>query len=342
MGTWHSPILAAIPTVFLGLLNAHGGAAATPLDTSPPLELEATIPLTGVSGRIDHLTIDAKRRRLFVAELGNNSVDVIDLDKGRTVGRITGLHEPQGVGVSGDMLAVANGGDGIVSLYRSDDLSPLGSIPLGNDADDVRVDQATGRIFVGFGQGAIAVIDPAARAKIGEIKLPAHPEGFQFTPGGDRGYVNVPAANQIAVISGGRQISSWRSPESRSNFPLALDDDGGTAAVVFRNPPYLALFDTRSGVLRARVATCADADDAYFDGRRTQIYVSCGSGVVDVFDERETSPRRIAEIKTAQGARTSLFVPELDRLFVAARSGRLNGAKILVYRPQDRAPPKAE
>lgn len=337
MRTWRSPIFGAIPTVVLGLLNAHGAASASPQNAFAPLELEATIPLIGVSGRIDHLAIDVKRRRLFVAELGNNSVDVIDLDKSRAINRIIGLHEPQGVGVSGDLLAVANGGDGTVSLYRSDDLSPLGTIPLGEDADDVRVDQATGRIFVGFGQGAIAVIDPAARAKIGKIKLPAHPEGFQFAPGGDRGYVNVPAANLIAVISDGRQVSSWHLPQSHANFPMALDYDSSIAAVVFRAPPKLVLFNARSGSVRARLATCVDADDVYFDKRRKRIYVSCGSGMVDVFDEHKSSPERIAEIETAEGARTSLFVPELDRLFVAARSGRLNGAKILVYRPRDRA-----
>jgi len=37
---------------------------------SAPLILEAKIPLGQVSGRIDHLGIDVKRRRLLVAELG--------------------------------------------------------------------------------------------------------------------------------------------------------------------------------------------------------------------------------------------------------------------------------
>jgi hypothetical protein len=123
---------------------------------------------------------------------------------------------------------------------------------------------------------------------------------------------------------------------------MALDDDGSTAAVVFRAPPQLVLFGARSGAVRASLATCADADDVYFDARRKRIYVSCGSGAVDVFDEREPPLMRIAEIATAEGARTSLFVPELDRLFVAVRSGRLNSAKILVYRPKDRAHKKGE
>ena len=88
MRTRNSPILTAIPTVVLILLSAPGAAGPA------PLELEATIPLTSVSGRIDYLAIDAKKHRLFVAELGNNSVNIIDVDKGQTIDRITGLHEP--------------------------------------------------------------------------------------------------------------------------------------------------------------------------------------------------------------------------------------------------------
>ena len=61
------------------------------LVSSPPLALEATIPLHDVHGRIDHMAIDLPRKRLMVAELGNNTVDVIDLDKGTSVHRISGL-----------------------------------------------------------------------------------------------------------------------------------------------------------------------------------------------------------------------------------------------------------
>jgi len=303
-------------------------------ELSSPLILETEIPLDRVAGRIDHMAVDLERHRLLVAELGNDTVDVIDLDTLRPVNRITGLHEPQGVGVSAGLLVVANGGDGTVALYRNDDLSPLGSIALGEDADDVHVDQRTGRIFVGFGEGAVAIVDPATRAKIGEIKVAAHPEGFQFAAGGDQGYINVPGAHQIAVISDGRQVASWSLPRSQANFPLALDAAGATAAVVFRNPPRLALYDTKTGAARVK-ETCGDADDVFFDDRRSRVYVSCGSGAVDVFNKAQLS--RLAEITTKQGARTSLFVPELDRLFVAARSGWFSDAKILVYRPEDGA-----
>ena len=78
--------------------------------TGAPLVLEAKIPLGEVRGRIDHLGIDAKRQRLFVAELGNNSLGVVDLAAGQVLRRITGLSEPQGVAYVpfADSVFVAN------------------------------------------------------------------------------------------------------------------------------------------------------------------------------------------------------------------------------------------
>ena len=52
-------------------------------EPGPPLVLERTIPLPGVSGRIDHMAVDLRRGRLFVAELGNGTIDVVDLAEGK-------------------------------------------------------------------------------------------------------------------------------------------------------------------------------------------------------------------------------------------------------------------
>ena len=88
------------------------------------MTLEAKIPLGDVSGRIDHMAIDPKRQRLFVAELGNNTVGVVDLKERKVVHVITGLKEPQGVAYvpSSDMIYVANAGDGSVRIFRADNL----------------------------------------------------------------------------------------------------------------------------------------------------------------------------------------------------------------------------
>src|SRR5262249_27472920 len=143
-------------------------------------QVEAKIPLGDVNGRIDHMAIDLPRQRLFVAELGNDSLGVVDIKERKLVRRISGLKEPQGVAYlpSGDTLYVSNAADGSVRLFRGADFVPAGQIDLGDDADNIRIESRTNRIFVGYGSGALAVIDPATQSKVADIELKAHPESF--------------------------------------------------------------------------------------------------------------------------------------------------------------------
>src|SRR6266550_612561 len=256
-----------------------------------PLVLEAKIPLGEVSGRIDHLAIDVKRQRLFVAELGNDTLGVVDLAAGKVLRTIAGLKEPQGVAyvAFADSIYVANAGDGSVHVLRGDDLARIGRIELGDDADNVRVDAQRSRVLVGYGKGALAVIDPASRTKAADIRLKGHPEGFQIDEAGTQVFVNVPDAR------------------------VALSSQDGRVA--------------------AKVETCGDADDVFVDAKRHRVYVSCGEGVVDVLEQGQTGYRHLARVPTGSGARTSLFVPELDRLFVAVRARSNEPAAIWVFRP---------
>ena len=149
---------AAQPAVLRCLLAALLWVAAGPAwaaELSAPLVLEATIPLPNTGGRIDHMAVDLRRGRLFVAELGNGALDVVDIAGRRVVHRVSGLKDPQGVGYSpgADIVSVASAGDGSVRLLRGEDLSPAGVINLGDDADNVRVDLRSGQVFVGYAAG---------------------------------------------------------------------------------------------------------------------------------------------------------------------------------------------
>jgi hypothetical protein len=305
---------------------------------APALVPEKTIPLPSVSGRIDHMAFDRDRNRLMVAELGNNSVEVVDVAAGTILHRIAGLREPQGIGYAerADVILIANAADGSVRLFAAKDFAELGSVALHDDADNIRIDPRNGLAVVGYGSGGLALIDPASRAKIAEIKLPAHPEGFLIDPATGRAYINFPDANQIAVadLDSRRLVATWPMREARANFPLTLDASQSLIASVFRSPPMLLLLDPASGAVRQRLATCSDADDVFFDARRARIYVSCGAGEIAVQEHANAGWNALTSIRTASGARTSLFVPELDRLFVAERAGLLGSeAAIRVYRP---------
>jgi DNA-binding beta-propeller fold protein YncE len=315
-------------------LTSDRAFSQTPSSSS--LQLETKIPLGDVKGRIDHMAIDLPRRRLFVAELGNGTVGVVNLNEQKVQHVITELKEPQGIGYvpSSDTLFVTNAGDGSVLLFRGADYATAGRIDLVGDADNIRVDSASNRVFVGYGSGALAVIDPATNGKIADISLQAHPESFQLARSDRRIFVNVPKAREIAVVDrfASKQTASW-PVDNGSNFPMALDESSGRVFVAFRNPPQLSVFSARDGSPIAAVGACGDADDLFFDAKRQRVYVSCGDGYLNVFEAQGDTYRRSAHIPTISGARTALFVPELDRLFVAARANPGEPAALWVFRP---------
>jgi YVTN family beta-propeller protein len=322
---------ALVPATAL-LLFAAVGWGAEPA----PLLLESKIPLGEVAGRIDHFAVDLGRQRLFVAELGNDSVGVIDLKERKLIRTIAVFKEPQGIEYvpSTDTLYVANAGDGTVRLFQGADLAPAGRIDLGNDADNIRFDAAANRLFIGYGGGALAIIDPGTRAKIADIALRAHPEAFQIDAAHGRIFANVPDAGEIAVIdrAAGKQIASWPMRDAAANFPMAIDDDAHLVIVAFRAPARLMAF-TQDGAVAVNLPSCGDADDVFVDAKRQRVYVSCGDGVVDVLQRSGASYQRLARIPTVSGARTALFLTEADRLFVAIRAARGEPAAIWVFRP---------
>jgi len=323
----------SIAAFLLGMAVASPAALA-----EEALSLEGRIALPGVAGRIDHMAVDVARKRLLVAALGNGTLEIVDLAGGQRLKQVAALREPQGVGYAqkADRVAVANAGDGSVHFFRGEDLAAAGSLALASDADNVRIDPRTGNVIVGYGSGGLAIIDPQKKLKIGDIKLAAHPEAFQLDPASGRIFVNVPDASQIAVVdlAAAKQVASWTVPGLRANFPLAIDGAGTAVAVVFRHPAKLVLLSTTTGAPTQQLDTCGDADDVFFDAMRRRIYVSCGAGAVDVLQAEAAGYRVLARIETSSGARTSRFVPELDRLYVAARAGLLGSdAAILVFRP---------
>jgi DNA-binding beta-propeller fold protein YncE len=313
------------------------GEAISEKAESLPLRLEAKIPLDDVRGRIDHMAVDLNRHRLFVAALGNGTLAVVDLQALRLDRMIGGLAEPQGVGYdpTTDTVYVACAGDGSVRLFKGVDLSPTGRIELGSDADNIRVDSKAGQIFIGYGDGALAIVDAANPQKIASVPLKAHPESFQLDADTSRIFINVPNARAIEVIdrSSRKKIASWPTAGRSANFAMALDQTRRHVLVAFRHPAELGAFDLADGRLVGSIPTCGDVDDVFADAKRSRIYLSCGEGFIDVLVEDGSSYRRTSRIGSASGARTSLFVTELDRLVVAVPARGAASATIWVFRP---------
>ena len=231
-------------------------------------------------------------------------------------------------------LAVANGqGEGLQFL-NSDDLRFGAVVRLGDDADNVRYDSAAKRVYVGYGAGAIAAVDPATATVTGEAKLPGHPESFQLEHAGTRLFVNVPTAGLIAVVDRKTMnvIASLPVTTAKSNFPMALDETGHRLFVGCRNPAKGLVFDTLTGKQVSAFDIVGDTDDLFFDAARKRLYVSGGEGSIDVFEvDAASHVTRLERIATAAGARTSLWVPDLNRLFLAVPHRGSQRAEIRIY-----------
>lgn len=307
-------------------------------ESNEPLRLEKTIPLPDVKGRIDHMSIDVKNQRLFMAALGNNTVEVIDVAHGKRIHSIPGLHEPQGVLYLPDVnrLYVANGDDGTVRIFDGSSYEPIKAVGLGDDADNVRFDAATKHVYVGYGSGALAVLNEDG-TKLAEIGLDAHPESFQLEKNGPRLFVNLPKSRRVAVVNRpkGSVVANWRTGGAFSNYPMALDENDRRLFIVCRLPARLLVLDTSTGRVVENLPVIGDSDDVFYDGARKRIYATGGEGGISVYQQENADHyKEIAKIPTVKGARTSFFSSDLNKLFVAARAQGSEPAAIRVYSTQ--------
>ena len=189
--------------------------------------------------------------------------------------------------MSGDkVVAVANGqGDGVQFIDASDQ-HPIRSVRLGDDPDNVRYDSAAKRLFVGFGGGALAAISPSDGKVLGEAKLAGHPESFQLERSGPRVFVNVPDANQIAVVDRAamKVIATWPVSGASANFPMALDEANHRLFVGCRRPAKVLIYDTTPASQSGALDIVGDTDDLFYDAARKRL----------ICQRRRRIPRRIS------------------------------------------------
>jgi len=312
--------------------------ASAVAQSSEPLHLVATVPMPNVEGRIDHMSIDVKGQRLFVAAPGNNTLEVIDIKNTKQVHTITGLREPQGIAYTPNTnrIYVANGSDGSLRMFDGTSFQLLKTIPYGDDADNVRYDAQEDRIWVGYGSGALGALDQDG-AKVADIKLDAHPESFQLETKGPRIFVNLPRSRKIAVVdrSTRQVITSWTTGGRLANYPMALDEENHRLFVVCRLPARMVVLDTSTGKIVAALPALGDCDDVFYDTARKRIYATGGEGAISVFRQQDADHySEAAKITTVKGARTGYFSSDLNRLFVAARREGSHPAEIRIYQAQ--------
>lgn len=323
------------PLVLVLFCSLTLGLAGEPVS----LRLTRTIPLPGVKGRFDHFAADATGHRLFVAALGNDTLEVVDVATGTRLRSIAGLHMPTGVAFfpARQEICVANGDDGTVRIFDGTSYTLIRKAGSLDDADNVRFDPKNGAIYVGYGSGALAVLDAGTTQQTARIPLAAHPESFQLETAGSRIFVNVPDARQVAVIDRAKQavVATWPMTKFRTNFPMALDEANHRLFVGCRHPAGLVVFDTSTGKPVADLELSGDTDDLFYDAKRKRLYGSCGEGFVDVVEQRGSDTYTLKDrIPTRSGARTSFFSADLDGFYLAVPQRGKQDAEIRVFQPQ--------
>jgi DNA-binding beta-propeller fold protein YncE len=301
-----------------------------------PLVQIGRIPLPGVEGRIDHFGVDLDHHRLFMSALGNNTVEILFLQTNRRAATIHGLREPQGVLYvpTFNRVFVGNAQGGAVDIFDGTTLRRVGDVKYADDADNIRYDASAKLVYVGYGEGAIGVIDASSGNRLYDIKLEAHPESFQLETSGSRLFVNVPDAGYLAVVDRMKHsvTAKWPTEGASANFPMALDEADGRLFITCRRPPRVMVFDTASGKVVARLPVVGDADDMFYDSAHRRIYVSGGEGAISVIGQRDPDHYElVGRIPTAPGARISFFVPALKRLYVAVPHRGMQAAEVRVF-----------
>ncbi|WP_301922302.1 YncE family protein [Ferruginibacter sp.] len=309
---------------------------AQPSTQSKTVPLIGTIALPDVGGRIDHLAFDPVSQRIFVAALGNNTVEVVDLKNNKSIHSIPNLSEPQGIVFirESKTILVANGGNGVCDVFNANTFQKITTIQLPGDADNVRYDSINKKVYVGYGNGGIAIIDAGTFKQVGDIKLQGHPESFQLDTAAKKIYVNVPDKQQVEIIDLDKQIviDRWKLTAAKSNFPMALDAANHRLFIGCRHSAKLLVLDAETGKLVTAIDTDSDVDDIFYSQKNGNIYLSCGGGYIDIFKQETTNTYTLIEkIPSRSGARTALFIPQSNRLIVASPKSFSSGAALLVY-----------
>ena len=313
-----------------------------------PLRLAQTISMPNVKGRIDHMDVDVKGKRLFVAGLENGSLEVVGLQAGKWLKSIPGFQKPQGIAYveSLNKVFVASGDDGMVRVFRGDTLDLLDSIKLDLGPNRVVYDPHTKLLYVGYGgkdagkdYGEVGIIDAKTDQHVGDIQATAHPSELLLDGSAHSLFVFVSVASQVQVVdTQKRQVLSTWPVSSQRNGDGAYDAATNRLFIGTRTPPQMIAMDAKSGKEVSALPTTEGMDGVNFDAKHKRIYVSGGrdqgEGFVFVYQQKDADHyETIGQITTRPGAGTSFWSPELNRYYVAAPAHGNEEAAILVFEP---------
>src|SRR5437879_48655 len=274
--------------------------------SAAPLRLVRTIPLPNVKGRLDHMDVDVKGKRLFVAGLENGTFEVVDLQPGKWVRSIPGFKKAQGALFVPELnkLFLASGDDGMLRVFRGDTLELLDSIQLEPGPNRLVYEPKSKLVYVGYGgkdagkdYGEVGIIDARQDKHVGDIKVVAHPSELLLDKAGKTLFVFVSIVSKLQVVDTNKRdvLSTWTVTSQRPG-DAAFDESTSRLFIGTRTPAEMVVMYSKSGKEVAHLPTPEGMDGVYFDGARKRVYVSGGRdlpvGFVYVYQQKDRSEER--------------------------------------------------
>lgn len=303
------------------------------------LELIQTIPLKGMAGRFDHLAIDGKHSRLFVANLSNNSLDIVDLKAGKLIKQVYGQKKIQGVAYAPDLdrIYVGNGAGDECNVFDGRDYKLLKSIAFPG-ADNVRYLARNHQVYVAHTKKNLSVMDARTYEVKATIELPGRPEGFQLETKRPRLYMNTVEPTRLVVIDTDKNEVLHLYPLTLADraYPMAVDEINHRLFLGCRNKPCIVIVDSETGKEVASVPIPEDIDDLFYDAKNKRLYASCGAGAVAVVQQRDADHYQTLEtISTVKLARTCFYDSVEERLYlIVPRQKSEELPTLRVYKPR--------
>ena len=305
-----------------------------------PLKLITTTPMPGFTGDFDHFGLDRKGNRLFLAAEEHKTVEVFDLRTGKRIHSIEGFGQPLMMVYlpESNQLVVTDGGDSAVHLVDCKKYKIIKTIRLGEGVDHGVLNPVNKYYYVESGGGSsapthvLSIIDTKSFKHVGDIAgLPGSSnEGMVIDSAGKNLYVNLTGTDEVGVVDlDMRQlVARWPLPDAHVAHPIVLDEPNHRLFIATRKPAQFIIFNTDTGKVVASLPCVGVNSDMSFDVSRKRIYVT-GSETASVFEQRDADHyEHIAEVPTAYRAKSSIFVPDLKRLYVAASGKGKPDAKL--------------
>lgn len=307
------------------------GALTVKAQEKLPLKLIATTPMPGFTGDFDHFGIDLNGNRLFLASEEQKSVEVFDLRTGKWIHTIKGFGQPLTMAYlpESNRLIVTDGGDAnAVRLVDCAEYKIIDTLKLGQGVDHSAYNPVNKYFYVESGGAPdgkvheLTIIDTKTFTQVGEIAaLPGNSnEGMVIDHAGKKLYVNLTGTDEVGVVDlQTRKLTArWPlPPNAHLAHAIVLDEPNHRLFTATRKPSQLIVLDLDSGKVVTALPCVGMNSDMSLDVERKRIYVT-GSETASVFEQHDADHyQHIAEVPTAYRAKSSIFVPQLSRLYVA-------------------------